>query len=666
MNNKNIKDRGFALVFLLGAFVLLCGFLALFFDYSVAATQNREAANMTSSLALGILDRYLREELATADEKKAKVLEYLTDVEKLGAIYNRQLDLSKEAKPEFEILDPGEAPKDDALNVQFGRTVMCPNALAEVECNRAKPEDNPSNWFSFEPLKDANETPNSVKVFGTFARPNTSIFARFSLGIKNTKIRTSSIATVRPRWGCFLVDLSGSMAFESNANWDGTGEVPTVFVNGEELQTSGHRFAFLENALADTGSIDGKRWKIMETLGRVTRTSDAPDHIQINYQSDYSTLWMPGDDAANDTTIHPETSDYSMGSSQEFLANQPRDGGDPEPGPEPLNSAVRGIKDAVNAMHATRTPGDRVCIIGYDKGLGWSRIIKLIDVQKNYELVNDYLDNYLTNGLFPGEAEVSATNTPDAVRTAMQFMIPFELLEDTSLKPSTQKYSPSKDEFLALEPTIFVILAGDGLTNCTSDSSGVQCNTMVLQTHEASLYSASSMLGEAGEAISKNIAASFFLFGDYIAPNTVDKERSPGSGTCYSDSEWRVANSDLDKAQEFVAPAINEDGTPNYNPSAEYLSDRYKNPTKDNPYAKINKDLYKLSLLTQGVFAPIRGVDENCDPQCVSGDKECQPDCQPGKVRLTDPSCRGKTKQIKDYMAQAVKPAYRVIEAKAE
>jgi hypothetical protein len=134
------------------------------------------------------------------------------------------------------------------------------------------------------------------------------------------------------------------------------------------------------------------------------------------------------------------------------------------------------------------------------------------------------------------------------------------------------------------------------------------------------------------------------MVGRHVAPNTRDIGDPATPGRCLSDSEIRQNN----LSKNYVAGA-----SPPYRDCLKYYWQDFVNcelravtdfrdMNDSKPFRQANVDMFDITLMTRGIWAPLRHSSDSCVPN----------QCLPNTIRLEDPLCRSVDEQVASYMEQ--------------
>lgn len=541
-----------------------------------------------------------------------------------------------------------------------------------------------------------DETANAFQIVGELFDPVPARFARV-FGFKQLyNFSVNAIATMVPRQGCFLVDISASMVRETH---------PLDLTDPDNSK----QFAF---DLSDANH--SAQWTQMENnyLNRSDGSPADQANPTIHYRSDYRKfrVFTDGQQSRWQKKYHPDGNKEPFFSSSALSSNRYmidifRDSN--HQGPEPLRTVFEGLRTALQKFKDRKVAGDKACIIFYDNALAWPRVVKLTD-DFDYLLsltdfsipTNGVIDLgsgfglMMRHGLFP--AAGSTTDMRLALINALgQFSDPVVSGFDESVPVSN-----------------FIVLIGDGLPNCPNcipperiesdydlngdgeiDGSdpyviahclegvivGTTCDN---PDHDANGDGIVDMhdfdfLGEAigspnlcnrytcentGEnyrlaaeqllqfvkqqVVPLEIPIHVVHVGDHVAPHTVDEFNQTGDA-CLTDSELRTLT------RPFV-----RGGDANGNElDLQDLINAFDNMSPQNPFYQAADPLYRIATQTLGIWAPLRApASSSCD-------------CDPSALRRTiDSACPGRSKQeqMNNYMERIMgENPYRIVQERA-
>ena len=293
---------------------------------------------------------------------------------------------------------------------------------------------------------------NAFYISGSLYDRISTKFARIFRAEEVFQTQIEAIATVIPRHGCFLIDLSPSMAaltHQASPNFTAT---PSKFamlwdtVEDEPVTSAGDRIWNGVPAASPT-----------PVPGMAPTRGANPYAAFVHYKDDYE-LKQPYSDAnysGGTHPLHPAPTDkngkYSSNTiATDFKVDTWRNPGTYD-GPEPLMTVIAGVKFAVDKFKERRVAGDKLCVVFYDHRMPWMRVVNLTG---NFDDVSTFLDfsgnpppeKMFNHAVFP--AETTFTNSLMAIAEALQ-----------------QFSSPAASGVPAAN---FITIISDGLHNCTA------------------------------------------------------------------------------------------------------------------------------------------------------------------------------------------------------
>lgn len=601
-------------------------FVALAIDSSRFSSSKREARMSARTIALGALEAYM------------SAPNNLSEAEKLNIALERARILSGNNKI---IGLPGESALqiDLATNsLPSGRTtpVLIPGKyFFTLNPDKTNPCEGGKSPPCYRPLK-SGEKPNSMRIEGQLYKDVGSIFSTTTISTK-LKPYSNITATLLPRRGCFLVDISASMAYDTHP------------------RESNPRKRFAYYLDGPGGQIGDEKHKSSFSNLPSLRNSN-PWTPTTHYQSDYKTYQMLSDEdyGANEEKYHPdprvEKSPYK---------SPPREPGRPYyytvdsyyesnySGPQPLATVFKGLDGAIKKFKERKVGGDKACIIFYDDKLLWHRIFNLTDDFDYLEKFTDLSDRTSTDkgfqfamkhGAFPRVG--SQTNTGLA-------------LEEASIQFDANRG-------LAIPTSDFIVLIGDGLSNCRNcqaqdNKNGNYCGSVgpgCSNRFDYYYYSALESEKFAAEVLAKQkIPIHVVQVGQATGPHTKDIYKENSTTECMSEFEKRRDGKFIFKRTvEHLLPGQVEPQCPKSFPesgSSETSCDvntnwsqLFKNANSSAPFYYSGRSLYQMATSTGGGWYPLRPQGSDCSI------------CRPGSKRLTDPLCRPTATQLGDAITE--------------
>lgn len=434
MRNKNNNESGAALVLATFCIVLLVGFAGLAFELTMAGASNNQSLNNAKLASLAALEAYSAAD-GTHDEKMREAVAAANT----ASGWNRVIGVSSGgvSSQVTEDNDGLDSPK-----LIPGRYFPVQNPDGSNPCSDG---DEAPCFREVEAGELANAFQVQGPLYGGYRTKFLSVFGQEGL----ESARVNATASTVPRLGCFVVDLSNSMTQETHAGFRSeTSETPLYAYKMPEHQT---------------------HFDTLEANRPAGNSSDRTKH----YQSDYEAVTPLTDiDYASNPDFakyHPSpVTDPKYSATRlegNYLVDQYVDAN--YQGPEPLTTVFKGINNAIKQFRERAVVGDRACIVFHDDTLAWPRITKLTDDFDYLERLTDTTKYTTTDGA----GNVVLDTTRGLGRMLRHGFFP-AYLAATDLKEATAEAMFQFQEFADANPGFptsnFIVLIGDGLTNCSN------------------------------------------------------------------------------------------------------------------------------------------------------------------------------------------------------
>lgn len=503
------------------------------------------------------------------------------------------------------------------------------------------------------------------------------------LGAERMQLSAKATAAIIPRHGVFLLDLSRSMKRDTHLNY----EKQVREVSGGALRsntralTLAAEYAFKLDRIKDAAGnyqiasscpqpetctengaclvADGKmrtynflfNGEVREgNLLEDQRDPAFPSEKTKHYKSDYQCLALS---YAEDGK--PHAANYLI----DTYEGQSSDGGKYD-GPEPLNTLLVGLHEALSILKKQEVPGDRIGMLGFDqsaaidkrcmrgqgadcaalistKEASFEDFLSVIDIEaQSLATVQRRLSDYL---LFPRLD--AASNLPEALKKTRQ------MLEQSS----NDNYSQN-----------FVLVFSDGVSTCTSSRSCSDDES----GFSASFQETKGILSK--DFLEKGVRVHFVLSGDYVKPHTLLAPSLDTPGSCMTEDEARTRGISLvdtrGDSSAFTNAVLYGQSASFFHPANAFFS---------------------LVQGSGGHWAPLRECCRDASGNCSDVRSQIQALCaesEPGSSEISDPylpegslipkviansaftddagrlSCdpagRSKREQIKNYISQLI------------
>lgn len=628
------------MVFVAASLVVLVMFLAYVVDINAVLLARERAQQFARFAALAAIEGYFSKTCTTNDIQcyQSRLNTALSSASDVGS-----------ANRLFNAKDSSDGSMQLALSTTSGDT--CSDG-------RCKAKLIPGRWIAVDTNQECNGNPpcfvenipgstsaNAFKVIGAYKGGITGFFSRAFFGQEFLTFSASAVATVVPRRGMFLVDISPSATFETHPD-------PAHTKSGEPASA----YAFQLNQFNPTWH--DSVWGALA----ISRPAGAVNH-RVHYKDDFVSVspyldddfgTQQGWEGRSLRALHPDPSPgsvYSVGDSGAPQYTLDAFRGGTYKGPEPLQTILTGIQGVVAQFKNRAVSGDKAGVIFYDDKFIWPRIIK---PTSDFDYVLHLLDNTPDGSEF---REYPNQNSP-FLNAAKFWLFPrlgaYTNSQGAVMEAVKQLYDDQQSQ-PGLVTSDFLVMIGDGQSNCYPlDSDGhvvsdyaiggptihyFNCNN----TYSGYYYSRLALRAYIrAKVVPKKIPIHVILVGKDSGPNTVDRAK-PGitPPQCYTDAELRSLNLPELYAVQGSGPQPPETGWGNDSMDQDWWN-AFTNQNQS-PFYQASKDMYQIANLTGGIWAPLR------DQTDAGGDCENSA-CSNGQVRTIDPQCRTVEKQIKDAM----------------
>lgn len=565
-------------------------------------------------------------------------------------------------------------------------------------------DDNLPPCFIPTDLTSADAQVTAYRINGALYQGITTAVARRLdfMGKEAFDVQVEAVASVIPRHGCFIIDLSGSMIRDTHPRRT------TLQEQTDPLGGRGREFAFVlesENPLTTpedfyhtesynflcTGEFDEDEketappapaactaqlrpttvaeWNsFLAPYGRTFDSLTELERRRVHFHDDYLRKKTFGnrhwDDNAIWQELHPDPSD-----SLNYEVNDTDDGQfyriDVDPtgeaiGPEPLRTVFAGLNEAMRTFRSRRVAGDEACLIFYDNKLAWPRVVNLTN---NFDYLVNLTDFSKPNAVLPTDPigfTSDSLTISDADLTDLSNQRGLELIIRHGLFPSGPQASFTNTGLAISEAmnqltnrnstggfsSDFIVSIGDGLGNC-SDCLDLNNNlipgcTIGCQNDYTNYSIAQDNLLTfiKREIAPRNIPIHQILVGQSVAPHSLNIAKD-ADGTCMSDIEFRRAA----EGKSFVRGGFDTTAFSD-------LARAYSGANPDHPFYEASVTPYEIASGTRGLWGPIRPGGADCTPiDTCTGDID---NLDAAPRILQDPECRTTDQQIRDYMAKII------------
>lgn len=596
---------------------------------------------------------------------------------------------------------------------------VCPNNAPPpcfVECEEHLGADDSTSYpctdFDSDTLEEIGVLPNAFRIEGKFFEEGVVLhLASRMLGSDRLVPHVAATSTFVPRRGCFLVDISPSVAYDTHLRWSDGG--PYCALPGDQLTCGeapgpalsdgfGNHYAFVTKAdntfIQNDYPFMDRGWQYLfeDPSGAGTAARNGAPYIATKHyfddyarkyvlsDADYDAITGPGHDSRWDKVVvrHPRPDDegasggtYTAGEDSLYAQVD----GYPGQGPEPLSSVMQGLNEALQQFKNRHISGDQACLIFFDRSLPWTRVVNLTD---DFDYLIQFTDfenpsaltvDSVDRGIAQHDLVTNGPGDTGRERSTHFGLFPFRATyTDIRLALEEGMGQLDKARESGITASEFLVLFTDGLQNCSSGPEGTICaNT--LGRYQEGMDALIEWFASPDEGWDeRRVPIHVILNGAHVGPHTVDlpKEHDdaglllpPGqTEDCLLDEEYRK----LPVQPEFdFVKGIEKPDEGDWNSMG-----------PDAPFYTAGADWFKIAVVSQGLWGPLRERDDAvCDSGILPDDSPetplrvkyldstvYRPFCQsqllppggPEDRRVNDPYCRPKVQQIRDYLKRII------------
>jgi len=427
------RDSGFTLVLFAMLCLAIISVVAIAIDIASLGTSVAQGRGNSRYAALASIEAYFASKAETHDEKfdAAKVrLDEIAGLNKVFSAGGYQSAMTTTAT-------------NSSMNLTAGKWYYALPSSGQNPCNQGSPP-------CFVP-RTGSDTVNAFRVQGYMYEGVKTFFASI-LGFTETKVSVDTIATITPRQGCFIVDLSPSMTRDTH--------IP------DKAHGAAYGF-YLQNPINPGASYSwhDERWQAMATS--YPRRESNPTDPTIHYADDYMPVTLLNNNdytasgaSSNYRKYHPDPTTTDTALQALYKANPAKyqidfrrlPGYD---GPEPLTTIMSGLRTAVNLFRTRSVAGDKMCLIFYDNYLSWPRVVTLTD---NYDYIDDLIEGR-TSTMSMGDVDLASAHGLFPSKDSFTNIL-------MSLTEAERQFKKEKLDNPGLPVSQFMVLITDGLSNC--------------------------------------------------------------------------------------------------------------------------------------------------------------------------------------------------------
>ena len=694
-------ECGAILILLALLAVIIVMFAALVIDLGKVANEREQAQHYSRLAALGALEAHYASTGPTLQDRLVDAEKRAQQVSGLNVLLSDKQGNTPAPSRHAEV-SARQLGNTVGADLIPGRWVLAANG-ADDPCGA--PGKSYPCFAEIDTVANPDARITAYQVRGKIFDKLSTTLAKAVFNTASFPVDALATATVVPRRGCFIVDLSASttrvthvlrsVADQNIKPLGGRGSEFVYTLSNENPGEPAFQDTFWQNVIASGPNrpADDAGWTTF--LNGTSNSGTAPDDItqqqyrRMHFRSDYtSKLVLSDNDYANLKALyetmyplseypHPAP-DEDPGGKYEVTPGTANDyqhrihvdkfrkpsgvdglAGRTYNGAQPLQTVFAGLRNAMDYFQQRQVAGDAACIMFVDSRLWYTRFIRMTD---NFDYLKSLTDFTIdqTNPI----SDDAGNNIP--VDSAFASVAGFELLVRHGMLPIGAGASKTNLSLAVIEAmnelqrgnsdgfaSNFITVITDGLGNCrrctSSDTScpdnGYFCDNSYPfykpAMRELRNFARDRLQG-------KNIPFHWILVGDTVAPHTMNIKNA--SGKCMSDEEARM----------FPSVSMVKGG---WDPVFSSAPAAFAGMSPEYPFYEANLTPYQIAVGTRGLFGPIRPLPDGiCTPTVCTGDKD-DPSTQ---TRLTtDPDCRTEQQQIDSYMLKIIGDnPYTVVEAR--
>lgn len=553
-----------------------------------------------------------------------------------------------------------------------------------------------------------SEAVNAYQVSGTLYNSlPTKLSGGFFPGTESFSPVVHTIASTIPRHGCFIIDISPSMAFDTHPFRTGTPqlEIPELgrfgayaldlsvdngagngFLHHDDWfnKLPGNRpvlyvgdgTGFMENPTLSLGEFCAdpntndttapacddnpvaeptpvEEIATTDTFSRVHFISDyvvrAPlhdsDYTDTAFSSNAFSHYHPDPTADASLSVNSLSKLYRV-DAYTVPANTPAGANNPAyNGPEPLTTVFAGLKKAVEMFEDRAVAGDEACIIFYDDQFIWPRIFNLTDDWAYLKSVLDFTNR--DGNEFANDAAGLIGAVGDGTYASDSG---FRKTIRHFLFPFPEGYTNTTG---ALNLALGMLSAGANASVPSADfvvmiGDGLaNCDTDLTPTCGQTQAYYSSAMSDIQDLVNNNMVPNRIPL-HVIA---VGRAIAPHTLNLADPDDTTKCISDKKARAQTLSFSRGYDATHPTDTAAFTNDIATASPTA--PYISANADLYSLAAASRGIWGPIRPSPSGCT---VQANADCSghtdPTAETTTRRLNDPLCRSTNDQIEAYMGE--------------
>ena len=662
--NARQREQGAVLLLVCFLIAIFFAFAALAIDLSLVAASREQTQHHARLASLAALEAHFSSKAGTLTEKVADAMERAQSVVGKNLLIANlgQTEVQKEAHLSSSPIASGAYLEPGVWQRSDDGKHPCQKISQTYPC------------FTPTTLTDPNAKVTAYRITGQMYQGISTKISRWLWGVSTFPVNVRAVASVVPRQGCFLVDMSLSATRETHVSRrineqvatprEGRGressfllETENPAVGEDYYQTE--QWNYLCHNLLNDGSPHGSNctgltrpltnddWNAQFGFTPADLSDD--EYNRIHFADDYR--WKKGlgdgDYDKDRYPLHPNPASdpiYKVvpksNAGRWYHVDTHRD--TRYQGAEPLRTIFAGLNRAVQIFEDREVAGDKLCLVFYNSRVPWTGVVKPTD---DFEYLKKMTTFDVTSPIDSDPPGISSSEVGSVSATGFERMIRHNLIPSGTDAFSTNTIlalSEAMKQLLSINPdgsaSGFVISIGDAVVNCQQCFDPVNfpklssgCTPGCSNTYPTYLRARQDLYTYINfELTGRNIPVHWLLVGRSVAPHTIEKT-ADGSplGPCLSDEE----------ARKTGTPMVEGGYDTSKFKSAE---EAFNEMSPDSAFWEANVAPYEIAAATQGLFGPIRPASPTCVAKTTCNNS--------GQRILEDPGCRVPKEQIDSYV----------------
>lgn len=320
-------------------------------------------------------------------------------------------------------------------------------------------------------------------------------------------------------------------------------------------------------------------------------------------------------------------------------------------GPQPYRAFMEGLEEVVSTIQDRQVAGDMMSLVFFETNMYWKYVTDMTD---DFNYIRSLIN---TQSIRDGDS----SDFPDTAQPWLQLGLFPKAYEYTDIYSALveSKFQLSNVSVDGIPTINEIVLFGDGLSTCHGLGNSRACGND-FSTYKESLSEISDFVSSTlfSDGITLNVVQAGEQVGPHflrmmLPPDGSDAKKGEAEGAeeteCLTDDVARQLAIPMTRGTDYLG------STP---PGSEFQNDFYGQQAWENrfetPFYKAAYDWYVNTVVSGGVYVPVRPVAVSCDDTLANDCSGLGYNPSTADREVNDPYCRSPGDQVKDGLADII------------